>query len=51
MWNYLYFLHHLQLKPQDDFTGQESYVWDAQGGVAQGTNRPARKPIPSVRRK
>lgn len=28
MWNYLYFLHHLRIKPKDDFTGQESYVWD-----------------------
>jgi len=26
MWHYLYFIHHLQRKPQDEFTGQESYV-------------------------
>ena len=26
MWNYLYFLHHLRIKPPEDFTGQESYV-------------------------
>ena len=26
MWAYLYFLHHLRRKNQDDYTGQESYV-------------------------
>ena len=28
MWEYLYFMHHLQRKPKDEFTGQESYVWE-----------------------
>ena len=26
MWNYIYFVHHLQKKDPDEFTGQESYV-------------------------
>eukprot|EP00667_Euglena_gracilis_P000043 EG_transcript_43 len=26
MWHYLYFIHHLQRKPVDEYTGQESYV-------------------------
>eukprot|EP00760_Papus_ankaliazontas_P013904 PhM_4_TR15917/c0_g1_i1/m.26253 len=26
VWNYLYFMHHLQRKEKDDYTGQESYV-------------------------
>ncbi|KAJ9465260.1 Ryanodine receptor [Diplonema papillatum] len=28
MWNYLYFHHHLLTKKEDEFTGQESYVWE-----------------------
>eukprot|EP00667_Euglena_gracilis_P000044 EG_transcript_44 len=28
MWQYLYFMYHLRQKPKDEFTGQESYVWD-----------------------
>ena len=26
MWNYIFFIHHLQKKDPDEFTGQESYV-------------------------
>jgi len=26
VWQYLYFMHHLRRKPEDEYTGQESYV-------------------------
>eukprot|EP00667_Euglena_gracilis_P000026 EG_transcript_26 len=28
LWDYFFFLQHLELKPQDDYTGQESYVFN-----------------------
>eukprot|EP01002_Notosolenus_urceolatus_P014859 NODE_680_length_1859_cov_21.211602_g551_i0.p1 GENE.NODE_680_length_1859_cov_21.211602_g551_i0~~NODE_680_length_1859_cov_21.211602_g551_i0.p1 ORF type:complete len:608 (-),score=138.37 NODE_680_length_1859_cov_21.211602_g551_i0:34-1653(-) len=27
MWLYIFFIHHLKQKSEDDFNGQESYVW------------------------
>jgi inositol 1,4,5-triphosphate receptor type 1 len=28
MWNYIYFISHLQEKDETEFNGEESYVWD-----------------------
>ena len=31
LWQYLYFILHLQLKDQDEYTGQESFVAEKVG--------------------